>query len=179
MIVTHLSPPFAGEPTHTNSEWSWQQEAQKSANLARIRENQRRSRLRRKEYVQELEAKNREYEQQQVKASIEMQAAAKSVAEENKTLKSKLQEAKDANAQLREFISSMGVSEIDLEQRLAHSRLSSRSNSSSQILPSPTGAAGPSFSNVSEHLNSLLLPNSPENKSSQLSYMSSASRKPP
>lgn len=62
---------------------------------ARIRENQRRSRARRKEYLQELEQKLRKCEQAGVKASVDIQHAARGVAEENKRLR-------EDNARLRE-----------------------------------------------------------------------------
>ncbi|TQS33537.1 hypothetical protein Golomagni_06114, partial [Golovinomyces magnicellulatus] len=62
------------------------------ANLARIRENQRRSRAKRKEYVQELERRLRTYELQGVEATAEVQVAARRVAEENKKLRELLRE---------------------------------------------------------------------------------------
>ncbi|KAF2103544.1 hypothetical protein NA57DRAFT_31753, partial [Rhizodiscina lignyota] len=61
-------------------------------NLARIRENQRRSRARRKEYLQELEAKWRACEQKGVEATAEVQAAARQVLEENRRLRALLKE---------------------------------------------------------------------------------------
>jgi len=57
------------------------------ANLARIRDNQRRSRARRKEYLQELEARLRQCELQGIEASAEIQLAARRVADENKKLR--------------------------------------------------------------------------------------------
>ncbi|TKA79341.1 hypothetical protein B0A49_01698 [Cryomyces minteri] len=56
------------------------------SNLARIRDNQRRSRARRKEYLQELENKYRHCEAVGVEASAEIQAAARRVLEENRRL---------------------------------------------------------------------------------------------
>jgi len=61
--------------------------SQEKASLVRIRENQRRSRARRKEYIQELEARLRHCELQGAEASAEIQAAARKVAEENKRLR--------------------------------------------------------------------------------------------
>ncbi|KAL8784139.1 MAG: hypothetical protein Q9195_009163 [Heterodermia aff. obscurata] len=61
------------------------------ANAARIRNNQRRSRARRKEYIQELEDKIRMYEQQGVQVAKEIQEAARAVVEENKMLKAELE----------------------------------------------------------------------------------------
>ncbi|KAK2590542.1 hypothetical protein QQS21_011775 [Conoideocrella luteorostrata] len=61
-------------------------DAQK-ANLARIRDNQRRSRARRREYLQDLEQRLRACEVQGVEASTEVQTAARRVAEENRLLR--------------------------------------------------------------------------------------------
>lgn len=49
----------------------------------RLRENKRRNRARQKEYTADLERRLREFEQEGVRASIEIQCAAKKVAEEN------------------------------------------------------------------------------------------------
>jgi hypothetical protein len=61
--------------------------SKEKANLARIRDNQRRSRARRKEYLQELEARLRQCELQGIEASSEIQMAARRVANENKKLR--------------------------------------------------------------------------------------------
>ena len=61
--------------------------AQKTANLARVRDNQRRSRARRREYLSELEEKWRICEHRGIEASAEIQAAARRVVEENKRLR--------------------------------------------------------------------------------------------
>ena len=60
---------------------------QDAAHLARVRDNQRRSRARRKEYLQEVEGRLRECEQTGVAASAEIQAAARRVALENSRLR--------------------------------------------------------------------------------------------
>jgi hypothetical protein len=67
---------------HADTGWT-----QRSANLARIRDNQRRSRARRKEYLQDLEVRFRNCEQLGVEASAEIQAAARRVVDENKRLR--------------------------------------------------------------------------------------------
>ncbi|KAF2845507.1 hypothetical protein T440DRAFT_511575 [Plenodomus tracheiphilus IPT5] len=64
----------------------------KAQNLARIRDNQRRSRARRKEYLLELEAKLRSCEQVGIEASSEIQTAARRVLDENRKLRSLLYE---------------------------------------------------------------------------------------
>ncbi|EOA87627.1 hypothetical protein ACJQWK_08830 [Exserohilum turcicum] len=66
--------------------------SQKAQHLARIRDNQRRSRARRKEYLHELEAKLRSYGQIGIEASSEIQIAARTVLEENRKLKAILRE---------------------------------------------------------------------------------------
>jgi len=81
---THLS---AGKPTRGHPNLF--QEPVK-ANLARIRDNQRRSRARRKEYVHELEQRVRLCELQGIEATSEIQVAARKVAEENKRLRALL-----------------------------------------------------------------------------------------
>src|ERR1700761_6414004 len=60
---------------------------QRTSNLSRIRENQRRSRARRKEYLQQLEEKYRLCEQTGAEASMEIQAAARKVLDENRRLR--------------------------------------------------------------------------------------------
>ncbi|KAF1966199.1 hypothetical protein BU23DRAFT_560516 [Bimuria novae-zelandiae CBS 107.79] len=67
-------------------------DSKKAQNLARIRDNQRRSRARRKEYLQELEAKLRECEQMGIGVSAEIQSAARRVLEENRKLRGLLYE---------------------------------------------------------------------------------------
>ncbi|UPX19090.1 uncharacterized protein EKO05_0009364 [Ascochyta rabiei] len=72
----------------------------KAQNLARIRDNQRRSRARRKEYLQELEARLRNCDQAGIEASAEIQNAARKVLDENK--------------KLRSLLSKHGVSDADI-----------------------------------------------------------------
>jgi hypothetical protein len=76
------------------------------ANLARIRDNQRRSRARRKEYLQELEAKYRACEQLGVEASAEMQAAARRVLDENKKLRTLLKSKGMTDEEIESFMES-------------------------------------------------------------------------
>ena len=61
--------------------------SQHKRDLARIRNNQRRSRARRKEYLGELEKKCRLYDQMGIEATTEMQQAARKVLDENKKLR--------------------------------------------------------------------------------------------
>lgn len=61
--------------------------AKSSAAAVRIRENQRRSRARRKEYVEGMQRKLQDFETKGVDATLEMQQAARDVAIENSRLK--------------------------------------------------------------------------------------------
>lgn len=69
--------------------------------LARIRDNQRRSRARRKEYLQVLETRLRQIELQSIEASSEIQLAARRVADENK--------------KLRELLAQLGIGDGSIE----------------------------------------------------------------
>ncbi|KAH0294091.1 hypothetical protein M436DRAFT_46233 [Aureobasidium namibiae CBS 147.97] len=90
---------------------------QQKANLARIRDNQRRSRARRKEYLQELEAKYRSCEAVGAEASQEIQAAARKVLDENKRLRRLLRQQGFSDADIDgpehdEYASSPSAAEI-------------------------------------------------------------------
>lgn len=61
-----------------------------NGNANRIRDNQRRSRARQKEHLKSLESKVRRCERLGIQASLEIQAAARAVLEENKHLKALL-----------------------------------------------------------------------------------------
>ncbi|OAT03338.1 hypothetical protein BDBG_00072 [Blastomyces gilchristii SLH14081] len=76
-----------------------------SADAIRIRDNQRRSRARRKEYQQDLERRVQKFEQQGVQATIEVQTAARKVARENTLLRSLLKLKGVATAEIDEYIS--------------------------------------------------------------------------
>ncbi|MCJ1277501.1 hypothetical protein MMC21_005314 [Puttea exsequens] len=75
-----------------------------SPDPARVRDNQRRSRARRKEYLQELEAKLRKNESLGVQASIDIQSAAKAVLAENARLKKENDQLKDENERMRVLV---------------------------------------------------------------------------
>ncbi|KAI1394080.1 uncharacterized protein F4822DRAFT_36209 [Hypoxylon trugodes] len=60
------------------------------ANLARLRDNQRKSRARRKEYVNSIERQLRDYHRRGVESTAEIQRAARRVAEENKKMRALL-----------------------------------------------------------------------------------------
>ncbi|RDW63245.1 uncharacterized protein DSM5745_10356 [Aspergillus mulundensis] len=60
------------------------------ARMVRLRENKRRSRQRQRQYTVDLEKKVREYEQRGIQATVEVQAAARLVAQENHHLRALL-----------------------------------------------------------------------------------------
>ncbi|KAL2023050.1 hypothetical protein VTK56DRAFT_3960 [Thermocarpiscus australiensis] len=75
-------------------------------NRTRVRDNQRRSRARRKEYLQELEQRVRQAELHRVQASVEVQAAARKVAEENRKLRFLLRQHGVSDSSIEEFLRS-------------------------------------------------------------------------
>ncbi|KAI9036917.1 bZIP transcription factor [Aspergillus affinis] len=80
-----------------------------TGNAARIRDNQRRSRARRKDYIRELEERVQSYEKLGVTATQEVQAAGRKVAQENKWL--------------RELLSLHGIVDSQVNQYLASRRI--------------------------------------------------------
>jgi hypothetical protein len=85
--------------------------SKEKANLARIRDNQRRSRARRKEYLQELEARLRQCELQGIEASSEIQMAARRVADENKKLRGLLVQQGVAEDTIESYLQSSPTTE--------------------------------------------------------------------
>ncbi|KAE8447666.1 hypothetical protein EG329_010472 [Mollisiaceae sp. DMI_Dod_QoI] len=85
--------------------------AKEKANLARIRDNQRRSRARRKEYLQELEARLRQCELQGIEASSEIQMAARRVADENKKLRGLLAQHGVADDSVEAYLQTLPATE--------------------------------------------------------------------
>ncbi|KAL8790065.1 MAG: hypothetical protein Q9213_000767 [Squamulea squamosa] len=75
-----------------------------SESANRIRDNQRRSRARRKDYILELEEKVRGFEQRGVEASAEIQTAARKVVEENLELREKNRALREENERLRALL---------------------------------------------------------------------------
>jgi hypothetical protein len=76
----------------------------KDASSIRIRDNQRRSRARRKEYIHDLEQRLWRFEQLGVEASQEIQAAGRKVAEENTLLRSLLRLRGVTDAEIEEYL---------------------------------------------------------------------------
>ncbi|KAK2595041.1 hypothetical protein QQS21_007231 [Conoideocrella luteorostrata] len=81
-------------------------EPSQSAAAVRIRDNQRRSRARRKEYVENLEQKIQEYEKQGVDATLKMQHAARTVALENSRLRLMLAHVGASDSDIESFLQS-------------------------------------------------------------------------
>ena len=103
----------------------------------RLRENQRRSRLRQKEFVEHLQTRLREYESNELRATLDMQAAARRVAWEN--------------AQLRDLLVDNGISPMEIENFL-RARECGRGHvaSSPASKPSPQSNAGAQAQQVNE-----------------------------
>ncbi|RVD80173.1 uncharacterized protein DFL_008079 [Arthrobotrys flagrans] len=77
---------------------------------ARIRDNQRRSRANKKEYVASLEQKLAEYNARGIQATIEMQTAARAVALENERLRKLLDEVGVPLERVNSYLQSFSVS---------------------------------------------------------------------
>ncbi|CEL07070.1 hypothetical protein ASPCAL10235 [Aspergillus calidoustus] len=92
-------------------------------NAARIRDNQRRSRARRKDYIRELEERVQSYEKLGVTATQEVQAAGRKVAQENKWL--------------RELLGLHGISDLQVNHYVA-----SRKNENAVPAPPELGREG-------------------------------------
>lgn len=89
--------------------------------MARIRDNQRRSRARRREYVQELEQRLRLCELQGIEATTEVQLAARRVAEENRQLRQLLHKHGFSDDYINRSLqaSAAGVPDMNREQGYA------------------------------------------------------------
>ncbi|KAF2129452.1 hypothetical protein P153DRAFT_385661 [Dothidotthia symphoricarpi CBS 119687] len=149
----------------------------KAQNLARIRDNQRRSRARRKEYLHELEIKLRSCEQAGIEASSEIQSAARRVLDENKKLRALLYERGVSEQELvaalggppeRSYdqISSAPTLNTMLERRIPCNMLSSTSSPA----PAHTRAAS-----LPRHMPSVQSITVPASRATALSCYDSAS----
>ena len=90
--------------------------------MARIRDNQRRSRARRKDYLKELETRYRNCEQVGVSASTEIQAAAKGVVEENRRLRNLLKAYGVSDAEIDSASGTQGSAAADMLEAMASAR---------------------------------------------------------
>lgn len=75
----------------------------------RVRENQRRSRARRKEYIRDLELRVRRFESLGVEATLEVQAAGRKVATENALLRKLLRRHGITQEEISEYIKTHAV----------------------------------------------------------------------
>jgi hypothetical protein len=85
----------------------------------RNREIQRRSRARRKDYIEDLEKRVRQYERDGIKVTAEVQAAARKVAEENHLLHSLLAKHGISPAEIKEHLDSSRAASHTLDSRAA------------------------------------------------------------
>ncbi|KAL6923561.1 hypothetical protein FSHL1_000810 [Fusarium sambucinum] len=148
------------------------------ANLARIRDNQRRSRARRREYLQELEQRLRMYELQGVEASSEVQHAARRVAEENRQLRGLLNRHGIGDDYISNYLNSGTVTQTDqttlssfasntpsesvqsLQQVIAPRRPATLETGVSYVIP-PQDSREPSIASGSTSSSSLWEPGQP------------------
>ena len=86
-----------------------------SPNRARVRDNQRRARARQREYIQDLEQKIQQYERKGVEATMEVQAAARGVVEENGRLRSESLRLQKENDELRRLLEA-SASQLEIER---------------------------------------------------------------
>ncbi|KAE8154288.1 hypothetical protein BDV25DRAFT_147875 [Aspergillus avenaceus] len=84
----------------------------------RIRNNQRRSRERRKEYTQDLERRLRKFETEGVQATREVQAAGRKAVEENILLRSLLMMHGVSDQEVREYLEAHTASNISSRSRI-------------------------------------------------------------
>jgi hypothetical protein len=101
---------------------------QEKESRSRIRDNQRRSRARRKEYLQELEQRVRQAELDGIHASVEVQAAARQVAEENKKLRFLLRHHGISDSSVETYLASGAVPLPGVREMGAHSTVGSSSS---------------------------------------------------
>lgn len=111
---------------------------QKVVNLARIRDNQRRSRARRKDYLKELETKYRNCEQVGVSASTEIQAAAKGVVEENRRLRDLLKAYGVSDAEIDGASGRQGSIAADMLEAMVNTRQPCGPGDGCHPVPDPT-----------------------------------------
>jgi hypothetical protein len=116
------------------SELTLESELQDLNNVNRIRNNQRKSRARRKEYLEELKSKLRKYESMGVEASMEIQASARLVAEENKRLRALLQ--------------SRGVVSLEIDTAIEASNVGAQAPSRASILEAKLNTKKPCTGDV-------------------------------
>ncbi|KNG51598.1 hypothetical protein TW65_91084 [Stemphylium lycopersici] len=151
--------------------------SQKAQNLARIRDNQRRSRARRKEYLHELEAKLRSYEQSGIEASSEIQNAARKVLEENRRLKAILRKR---GVPEPEVVAALGgppdcqYNHLSAVPRLS-AMLERRVNMEKSSATSSPVASRKQDVSVSQHIPSVLPTNAPPQRQAEVSYDDSPS----
>lgn len=103
---------------------------------ARIRDNQRRSRTRRKEYIHDLEQRLRSFERLGVTATQEVQAAGKKVATENILLRSLLMLRGVTETEIKAYLESQGQPPNSIPSQ-SYPMLSSKLENNRQRAPIP------------------------------------------
>ncbi|KAK6539984.1 hypothetical protein TWF694_008817 [Orbilia ellipsospora] len=113
----------------------------KKANAIRIRDNQRKSRAKHKEFVDSLQQRLREYETKGIQASAQMQQAARKVALENQRLRMLLQQNGVSPAEVDRFLSSFHD----------QTGLGAEARTPSDFVPKPQGCKRQIFSSDKAH----------------------------
>lgn len=103
---------FRVERKHARHDGAQHGLRQTSSDPTRTRDNQRRSRARRKEYLESLEVKYRECQRLGVEASMQLQTAARRVVEENKRLRQMLNQLGVTDDQITQTVRDLSSSDI-------------------------------------------------------------------
>lgn len=99
--------------------------------VRQVRDNQRRSRARRKELLEDMQRRLSEYERLGVQATLEMQQAARAVAKENERLRLLLSRVGVSDAAVEEFVRVGGP----VDDKPAQRRRTSKKTAGSKELP--------------------------------------------
>ncbi|KAL0933143.1 uncharacterized protein CTRU02_212106 [Colletotrichum truncatum] len=140
-------------------------DAEKERN--RIRDNQRRSRARKKEYVQELEQRLRECQLKGIEASAEVQQAARRVANENQKLRKLLNNVGLSDEQVDQFLKTGTAEYTDRHRLQRHPSGSSMPGNAASALDSLMVARRPDCLDLTKPLRS---PSQHTNTDQVLSY---------
>lgn len=145
----HKNPCLSSQPitttTTTTSPDTTTQIPTRTTTTTRIRDNQRRSRARRKAYLSELEAKVRNFERRGVEASAEVQAAARDVVERNRVLErenGRLRGVEKENERLRVLLGEGYEQEVGGRKKMAEREGCERYEASCETEKPCSGSAG-------------------------------------
>lgn len=112
-------------------------QAERTPLSVRIRNNQRRSRARRKEYIEDLEQRVRRFERQGIEATTEVQTAARKVARENALLRTLLVAKGVSNPQIDEYLRGNPYN-LDIIHKPIKAPLSASEAPIKSVIPAPS-----------------------------------------